>query len=182
MQYKYSYQVNDDFIDDILRIDASVYHPSVQGTKSSLLNRYQANRESFVLAIDETQLIGYVGFFPVTNALSERMVKEHKTFDDNIRGEDILPSYTSEFDFDMFLISIAISPEYKGKGVGSELMRQCLAFIDGKRQSGSRIRHIYSYAFTDDGVRVLSKVGFTVIKTIQYPEQKTDVFFMRYTF
>jgi len=182
MQYKYSYQVNDDFIADILRIDASVYQPAVQGTENSVLARYNANRESFILAYDNSQIIGYAAFFPITNELSERMKNEDKAFDDNIQAKDILPSYTGNNDFDLFLISIAILPEYIGRGIGTELMKKYFAVVSDKIQDGCRIKNTYSYAVTDAGARILSRNGFTEVKDIQHPELKTITKLMRYEF
>jgi len=167
MIYRYSSQIKDDFIADILRIDESVYDSSVLGSDNSLRCRFNANRESFILAYDESEIIGYIAFFPITSSLSQKMISESKSFDDNIKADEILPSYNESEDFDIFLISVAVLPGYHGKGIGAELMNRCIDFILGKKRSGSRIRNLYSYAYTAGGEHVLKNAGFTEVKSIE---------------
>ena len=182
MIYKYSEQVEDDFISDVLRLDALVFAPSDQGTDSSIRARYNANQESLVLAYNNSEIIGYICFFPVTNDLSERIKNEESPFDDNIQPSDILASYKNKHDFDVFLISAAISPEYQGKGTGTELVNKCLAFLSDKIKSGCKIRKAYSYAFSDAGARVLAKTGFKELKGVRHSDSGNIVKLMYYCF
>lgn len=174
--------IKGDFIGDILRIDASTFELSLQGTDESVRARYNANRESFVLAYDDAEIVGYVAFFPITANLSGRIEKEYASFDDNIEDDDILPSYDNPFEYNVFLISIAVLPEYKGKGIGATLMKEYFKFIGNKLQAGCRIKKTYSYAYTDDGTRVLSKMGFVEIKRIEDPEMQSVAKLMQYDF
>jgi len=167
MIYKHSYEVSDDFISDILRIDEAVFEPSARGTKASLLARYNANRESYILVYDDSQIIGYVAFFPINSALGERIICEDTAFDDNIQAQDILPSYAPGTDFDMFLISVAVLPEYGGRGIGKELMQKYFDFVSGKTKQGCLIKNTYSYAFTEAGAGILKKSGFNEVKSVQ---------------
>ena len=182
MQYKYSHQVEEDFIPDILRIDAGVFELAAQGTYDSLLARYNANRESFILAYYNSRIVGYVAFFPITGGLSERMINENKAFDDNIQAGDILPSYTKDREFNLFLISIAVMPEYGGRGIGAELMRKYFDFVSNKIQSGCSIKNTYSYAFTRAGERLLGKGGFLEVKAIQDKKMNSVIKLMKYEF
>jgi len=178
MIYKYSGQTEEEFIADILAIDEAVFDPAILGSDGSLRARYNANRESYILAYDKSKIAGYIIFFPITDDLSERMINENKPFDDDIEGKDVM-FYIKGIDFNMFLISIAVLPEYRGKGIGRELMKKCFEFIAAKKQGGCQIKNVFAYAYTDAGARALSKAGFTEEKSIPQPDLETDVKFMR---
>jgi len=182
MTYVYSGQTEDDFIADILRIDASVFAPGDQGTDASLRARYDANRESYIIAKDGTERVGYLAFFPISWELSGRMVSESAPFDDNIRPEDILPSYDVGGRFDVFFISSAVLPEYQGRGIGAELMERGLAFMRGKIRGGSRILDGYSYAYTGAGARLLEKADFLEVKSLRHPGSGAAIKLTRYRF
>jgi len=166
--YKYPHQAGEDFIDDIQAIDEAVFEPAAQGTKSSLLARYKANRESYILAYDGLRLVGYIGFFPISGDLSGRILAEDRPYDDNIQPWDIL-DYTIGTGFDMFLISMALLPAYAGMGIGKELMRRYFDFMTNKIESGCNINNMYAYAFTAAGEKILLKSGFEGIKDVQQP-------------
>ena len=174
-------KMEEDFIMDLLEIDSSVYDPSVLGSYDSVRSRYEANRDSCILAFDGSKIVGYVAFFPISDNLSERMRVEDKSFDDDIKAADILPSYESDKPYDVFLISIAILPEYQGKGIGTALMKRFFSFMYDKRNNGSNIRNIYTYAYTDGGAHVLGAEGFFVIKKLSLQEYP-NIKFMRYSF
>jgi predicted N-acetyltransferase YhbS len=183
MRYICSGLAEEDFISDILAIDASVFDPAFQGTDSSLRSRYNINKESYILAFDDSKIVGYVAFFPITKDLSERMKTENKPYDDDIQPEDILPSYGYyNDDFDMFLISLAVLPGHHGRGIGAELMKRSFDFISGKIKEGCKIKNAYAYAYTGAGERLLLKGGYTELKNIIHPEKKTAVKLMSYCF
>ncbi|MCL2203166.1 MAG: GNAT family N-acetyltransferase [Defluviitaleaceae bacterium] len=180
MEYKYAYQMDAGFIADILAIDAAVYEPTARGTMDSLLDRYNANRESFILACQGPRIVGYVAFFPIEKHLTHRILNESIPFDDNIKATDILPGYPRDVDVDLLLISIAIFPEFNGMGIGRELMGRYFGFVGEKIQGGCRITNTYSYAVTDAGARVLGKFGFDIIKHVKYQGEDADVKLMHY--
>ena len=181
MVYKYSGQMEEDFIADLLRIDAFVFDSSILGSDNSIRRRFNANRDMCILAYDNSEAVGYIAFFPITENLRERMMNENKAYDDEIVADDILP-YTDKHDFDVFLISAAILPDYQGKGIGAELMKRCFDFLSDKVQSGCKIKNAYSYAFTDAGARILGKAGFAEVKKIEDPKSVYTARLMRYSF
>jgi ribosomal protein S18 acetylase RimI-like enzyme len=190
MTYKYSGQMEEDFIADILRIDASVFDESALGTDASIRSRYNANKDCFILAYDNTcdnnsgkaTIVGYIAFFPITNDLSHRMKTENKTFDDDICDSDILPTYDNNFDFDVFLISAAVSPEYQGRGIGATLSQKCRSFLNSKAKSGSRIRNLFAYAYTEGGSRLLTGAGFSAIEKQFEHSHYEGIKLMQYSF
>jgi GNAT superfamily N-acetyltransferase len=187
MIYKYSAQMQKDFIADLLRIDASVFDESALGTDASIRARLNANKDGFILAIDNENkdnetIVGYLSFFPITDDLSRRIQTENKTYDDDILNTDILPSYDSDVDFDIILLSAAIIPDYQGRGIGAALSQKCFEFLKGKAASGSRIRDLFSYAYTGGGLHLLTKAGFTAVeKQVEHCHYE-GIKLMRYSF
>jgi GNAT superfamily N-acetyltransferase len=182
MTFKYSKEMEKDFIADVLRIDASVFDASALGTDASIRARYNANKETFVLAYDYDEIIGYIAFFPITNDLSHRMKTENKTFDDDICNADILPTYSNDFDFDVFLISAAVLPGYQGRGIGAALSQKCREFLMTKIKGGSRIRSLYAYAYTEGGERLLANAGFVSLEKQFEHSHYEGIKLMRYNF
>jgi len=142
IDYKRSNEVGYDFIDEILKIDAAVYEKHLQGTKNSLTARFNANRESYILAFDGEKIIGYICFFPISGELSRKMQEENKALDDDIEVSDILPEYPKDIDADVFVISIAISPDYQHKDIGKQLIKDLFRFLFNKNHAGCKIRNI----------------------------------------
>jgi len=184
MIYKHSSDIKEDFIADVLRIDAKVFKPSDQGTENSIRERYNANKDSYIFALHNYEIVGYVCFFPITEEFSKKINSEEKAFDDDIRKEDIRSDYPTGKDakFDLFLISCAVLPEYQEKGIGVELMNRFFSFVSDKIQNGSRIRNMYSYTFTNPGAWLLDKYAFSEVKYIKQPDSSTGIRLMRYSF
>ncbi|MCL2398874.1 MAG: GNAT family N-acetyltransferase [Defluviitaleaceae bacterium] len=176
MHYKFPYQVKDDFIKDIIRIESSSFDPEVLCTLSGKRARYNINQESLVLAYDNLKLVGYLEFFPITHKLAERIENEDKVFiDDNLPIMGILPSCPNDSDFYMLLSSVAVLPEYRGRGITKELVKKFYDFISDKMRSGCLIKKYYAYAFTDHGIQFLDVMGLTEIKKIILPETNSYI-------
>ena len=139
-RFKRSDQEKNDFIDKILRIDQAVFGAVLQGTSDSVGARYEANKESYILAYHNFEIVGYICFFPITKGLRERIEKEERMFDDDIQAADILPYPRADEEpggeYDIFLISVAVLPDYQGIGIGSGLMNEFFTFVSDKIQSG----------------------------------------------
>jgi hypothetical protein len=60
----YSRDINipdEEFVKNILEIDASVYPPDMQGTMDSVLDRYHANKDEYILLVNDTdEIVGYL--------------------------------------------------------------------------------------------------------------------------
>jgi GNAT superfamily N-acetyltransferase len=176
-RYKRSEQQGDcGFIEKILDIDKKVFSSVVQGTFESVGGRFEANKESYILAYHNFEIVGYICFFPVTRELREKIEKEERVFDDDISSADILPypqtAEEAESEYDIFLISIAVLPDYQGIGIGSGLMKEFFTFVSDKIQSGCKIKNLYSYAHTTYGAWLLEKSNFHELKKIENQNQK----------
>jgi hypothetical protein len=60
---------DEDLVKKILEIDASVYPLDMQGTMDSVLSRYRANRDEYILLTNGTgEIAGYLCCFPVAES------------------------------------------------------------------------------------------------------------------
>lgn len=188
--YKYvnskDVKVGYDFIKDIAAIDAAVFPRELQGEHGNIRARFEANKESYILAYHDYKIVGYICFFPITAELSERIRNEEKTFDDDIKPSDIIQfpetDEEKEQEFDMFLISVAVLPQHHGKGIGQALMKEYFTLISDKTQWGCKIVNMYSYAYTNKGAWLLDKWNFTEIKSALHSKSGHDVWLMSYRF
>jgi len=163
IEYKFPCEVEYDFIPDILQIDAQVYDAKLQGTYESVNARFKANKDSYVLAFNNSKLIGYICFFPVSADFNQKLEEGQTVFDDNISSKDIV-EYSENIEHTIFLISAVTKPEFHGKGIGTELMRRLFSFLSEKKQDGYAIKSIFSFAYTAGGEALCRKFGFDEIK------------------
>ncbi|MCL2475063.1 MAG: GNAT family N-acetyltransferase [Chloroflexi bacterium] len=68
---------------------------------------------------------------------------------------------------DVFLHSIAVSYEFRRKGIGKNLLFRLFAFLSKKIQEGSQIKNVYAYAYTEIGEELLRDFNFTKTKDQQ---------------
>ena len=56
----------DMIFDAVQRIDNTVFHEKALATKESDIARYEAYKNSYIFAVSEKEIIGYVCYFPIT--------------------------------------------------------------------------------------------------------------------
>ena len=167
IDYKLASEFNYDFIDEILRIDEAVYDECWRGTKESLTARFNANRESYILACEGQKIVGYTCFFPIAEELSNRMQTEEKAFDDDIEATDILPEYPKDAVADVFIISTAVLPAYQGEGIIKQLKIEFLKFLSDKINAGTKIPYILFCRLKPDGTLNFRKYKFNDYKMFE---------------
>jgi len=148
-----------EFINEILEIDASVYPEHLQGTFEEVYGRFCANRDMFVLLYDDKKLIGYLCLFPIKDSLYEQISCGDKLFDSDIPGE-MLEQYKPHNVYKLYLISMVIIPEYQKKGLSNHLIKGFYHFILEKKKENIMFSVILSSAVTNDGKLMLKRMGF----------------------
>jgi len=158
-------ELDKDFINAILKIDASVYPLNLQGTFDEVYGRFRANRDTYVLLYDNNTLIGYFCFFPIKAILYDEIVNKDKLYDSDIPGE-MLEQYKAFNTYKLFVISTAILPEYQKKGLSKNLINGFYQFILDKKKHNIMFTSALSSSVTPEGKIMLDKIGFKKIKTI----------------
>lgn len=122
--YKRSDEIPDsDFINDVLRLDSEVYPRKLQGTFASVNGRYQRNKQSYILAYDNNQLIGYICFLNISKNLRNQLLINPLSNDDLINAKDII-KFTLKEPNTLYIISIVVNKKYRGQGVGGTLVKE----------------------------------------------------------
>jgi len=152
-------ELDKEFINEILEIDASVYPEHLQGTFEEVYGRFCANRDMFILLYDDKKLIGYLCLFPIKDSLFEKISSENKLFDSDISGE-MLEQYKPHNVYKLYLISMVIISEYQKKGLSNYLIKGFYRFILEKKKNNILFSVILSSAVTNDGKLMLERMGF----------------------
>ncbi|WMJ22896.1 hypothetical protein RBG61_13025 [Paludicola sp. MB14-C6] len=164
MKIDFSRNINNNFIEQILEIDNTIYPDYMCGSYESINQRFKKNQDSYILVYDDKKVIGYFCFFPIVNNLYELILKSNKMFDDNILPKDIC-EYSS-FN-NLFLISVAILPEYQDKKSIILLTNGFKQFLKEKLEEGCVINSITATAVSEDGKKLLRYLCFDSIRTIE---------------
>jgi hypothetical protein len=162
------------FIPKILAIDSAVYPKELQGSMESVCSRFARNKDSYILAIEREEIVGYFCFFPIRAKLLEKILSSKCMYDDDIKGEDILPYRENNT---IFFISAAIFPEYQDKEVIIHLCQAFERFFREKIVLGQNIDQIVCYVISDDGYKLATRLNFKVLKEVEggyYLMQRND--------
>ena len=70
--------------DAIQKIDHAVFHENGLATKESDIARYEAFKDSYMFAVSENEIVGYVCYFPITKDFYQLVIKGEDVYDGNI--------------------------------------------------------------------------------------------------
>jgi len=141
-----------EIFDSIQEIDRSVFHDDALATQESDIERYEAYKDSYIFALSDGKIIGYLCYFPITENFYELVMEGEKVYDGDIASTDIC-SLKDEYNI-IFLLSAAIKPEFQKKGI-SKLFSEILNEDFSKIEIGDMV----SYAFTEGGEHFLNHIG-----------------------
>ena len=163
MQYKIltGLDFNTDFLTRIMDLDREVYSDEYVGVLENMVARYEKNRDSFVCIMDETcdKLAGYINFFPCTKELYQDIRYDTSVIrDDDISPDEVAP-YNKKENY-LFVLSIAIYPEYRDSDAVVALTNAWFAHLKSKMKQGYRIINISAIAVSDDGKKFLRRNFF----------------------
>lgn len=157
---------NGDFIHDVLRLDSEVYPRKLQGTFDSVNGRYQRNKQSYILAYDNNQLIGYICFLNISKRLRNQLLDNPLSNDDLINSEDII-QFSKKDPNILYIISIVVNKKYRGQGIGGTLVKELREFINSLIAKGYKFDCVYGTAVTRAGYSLAKKNGFEIIKRVK---------------
>ena len=154
--------VNADTLVDIYKIDETVYHSEERSTMNQIMDRFVSNKNGYLLAYSGNKLIGYLSYFPINNRCRDKLLNNDDFMDGCIDSTHILENKLQGSS--VYIISIAVLPEYHGLGLGMTLIKELDKRFD-------YLNNIYgceefiATAVTDSGARILTNSGFNKLKT-----------------
>jgi GNAT superfamily N-acetyltransferase len=143
--------------DSIQEIDRSVFHYNWLASQESDIERYEAYKDSYLFALYNGEIIGYLCYFPITEKFYELVIEGINIYDGDIASTDIC-NLKDDLNY-IFLLSVAISPEFQKRGI-SKLFSEILI----EEFSRIKIRDKVSYAFTIGGEHFLNHIGLETYK------------------
>ena len=146
--------------DSIQEIDRSVFHENGLATPESDIERYKAYKDSYIFALCENKIIGYLCYFPITENFYKSVIRGEKVYDGDIASIDIC-NLNDNSNY-LFLLSVAISPEYHKMGISRRFSE-----ILVREFSEIAIKDMVSYAFTSAGEHFLGHFGLKNYKEME---------------
>ncbi|MDR0502423.1 MAG: GNAT family N-acetyltransferase [Treponema sp.] len=162
---KFTDNLDPEFINTILDIDASVYPENYQGTFDEIYDRFKANNDIFVLLYEDDKIIGYLCMFPIKKILYDMIINDNRVFDSDIPGA-YLEQYAPFNTYMLYLISTVIRPEYQKQGLSKYLINGFYDYILNKKKENILFSTALSTSVTLSGKRMLEKLGFHIIKPL----------------
>lgn len=165
------------FIDDVFNIDKCVYPPGLSGTKENLCERYNRCPDSFILIYNKDTLVGYLNLFPISQKLYDEMndKNNYEMRDDDIKAHEIAEWQKTESN-ELFILSVAIIPEYQKSKAIILLSNELLAFLRQKVAEGYKIGSISGSAVSQEGANFLKRFRADFVKELEggYKFYKAD--------
>lgn len=155
------------FLPKIMEIDAKCYPDQYVGELANMEARYKENPRTFVCVMDGDKVAGYINFFPVKPKLWDEIVETGMEIrDDDIRPDE-MADYSKEEDNNLFIISIAVSPEYRSdKNVVITLTDGFVDYLNELEEEGYPIHAISATAVSEDGQKFLRSRMFRIYREI----------------
>lgn len=147
--------------DAIQKIDHAVFHENGLATKESDIARYEAYKDSYIFALAENEIVGYVCYFPITKDFYKKIIKGKDVYDGNITPAEIC-SLNEKGNY-MFLLSVAILPAFQKQGISKRFSK----LLSTEFKNINSIEDIVSYAFTSGGEHFLNSLGLTSVKDME---------------
>jgi len=149
-----------EIFDSIQEIDRSVFHDDALASQESDIERYEAYKDSYIFALSNGKIIGYLCYFPITEKFYELVIDGEKVYDGDIASTDIC-NLKDDFNY-IFLLSAAIKPEFQKKGISKQFSEILI-----KEFSKIKTRDMVSYAFTTGGEHFLNHIGLKSYKEME---------------
>jgi GNAT superfamily N-acetyltransferase len=149
-----------EIFDAIQEIDMSVFHDNGLATQESDIERYEAYKDSYIFALYDGTIVGYLCYFPITKEFYELVIEGKKVYDGDIESSDIC-DLNDKGNY-IFVLSVAINPEFQKKGISKRFSEILL-----EEFSKIKINDMVSYAFTEGGEHFLNHIGLKSCKEME---------------
>ncbi len=152
-----SKEIDKNVVLKVMDIESKVYKKEDRGDFNNIIRRLDKYPEMLVLARYDNEIVGYLCYFPISERLHEEIIKSGNYFDDNIEPKDVKKFEKKNY---IFLISIAIYPEYQNKGVADMMMEYMNNHILLEEKKGNIVEDILTIVISKDGEKLAERYGF----------------------
>ena len=150
-------------LERVIEIDRKTLPAEYVTSPEKLEQRYAANPESFIGVARGGDLLGYINFFPIHETALRNIMKGRMDNDITLGAADVLP-YSETQHRDLYIITVAVLPEWQNTDVIRIIKREFREFIREKMNRRVLIRDLYASVVSDDGDRFLRSLSFHPLK------------------
>lgn len=158
--------INEDFLEEIMKLDEMVYQKDVQGNLTELKERFITKKQKFLLLYQKKNLIGYICFFPITKDTTEKIYSSNQIYEHHIKAKNIT-DYQKDIPTDIYIISVVIKPRYQNTSAIRILTNGFINYLKKKKEDGYLLNKLIASTTSDDGFKFLNNLNFKQIKTLE---------------
>jgi GNAT superfamily N-acetyltransferase len=152
-------------VSELIEIDALAFPEHIGGTCTKIYEKYAGNDDMFVLMYDDSKLIGYICFFPISETLCDKMLRG-KELSDSDMSSGMIDEYNPHSTYCIYASTVAIIPEYQGRGLAKRLVKELYRKLLDKRNDGMRFASVVVAAATNGGVKIAEKMGLKKTRSL----------------
>lgn len=147
-------------IKQVRALDCLVYPPHYVGKEENLTRRFLRLPDSLLLLYAGETIAGYVNFFPMAQTMYRQMTSPAYV---QMRDDDILPAEMADYQKggrnDIFILSVAVAPDFRGKEAAVTLSSGLYDFLRAKNDAGNTITSFGGCVVSAGGSRFLERFG-----------------------
>lgn len=158
-------QISLEHISQAIQLDRIVYEDIYRLEADTCVDYWSKNQDIYIMAVDNMlrQVVGYINFSPIEKEMFS-LLMSGCVVDTVITKKEIL-TYQSDKSYWAYFSSIAVHPEYRLSGIAKRMLFYWSNLIyQLATEKCIYFNGIIADAVSSDGEKLLSKIGFEVIK------------------
>ncbi|MEG0663134.1 MAG: GNAT family N-acetyltransferase, partial [Anaerovoracaceae bacterium] len=117
-----------------------------------------------VVLEEDDKIVAFLELFPMTETLYQAY-RSGCFDDDGLSAEDIVDIFSAEpGQYNLCWLTIAVHPEYRGKGALHQLFAYQVEFYEQFRKKGIIFDRVITDNVTEEGINFSKKLGFSKVK------------------
>jgi len=155
---KYGQDLSVEALYSILALDLTVFGNDILTNEGMALKRFLKFKDSIIAAYSGNTLMGFICFYNVDPSIYKRARSQQEYFDDNLCEVDVKPLTKGQGNH-ILMFDLVIDEPFRNEGLSIMLLDAVRDYLKEKHQDGYAIDHVFGYAITGQGFRILSSFG-----------------------
>lgn len=155
------YDVTDDILAQMIRLDESVYHLGDIGNFDLCKNWLSKNNEIYTVLMQDDKVVGYLNFMPLVKS-SYDQYRAGRLRDYQITSFDI-ESYADNTEYYGLICSIVLDSSLRKSTATLRLFKGFLDKLNQLKSRGITFKSVLCECVTDDGIANAKKLGLSLV-------------------
>jgi len=155
---KYGQDLSVEALNSILALDLTVFGNDILTNEGMALKRFLKFKDSIIAAYSGNTLMGFICFYNVDPSIYQRALSQQEYFDDNLCASDVKPLAHRERNH-ILMFDLVIDEPFRNEGLSIMLLDAVRDYLKEKHQDGYAIDHVFGFAITPVGFKILSSFG-----------------------